>query len=145
MGRRLGELFGRDPPMLISKIDLVTLFLDSFLKPDSYDQVSLCQNSQFNGLDALSFNERIGHFRNGSVNYGSKSRCGTEWKPFKIMQGREKRSWSINRNHRSLEYPVLIRGGSACLFFGQTGVNGATFLPVLSIFRNFATMQRSKW
>ena len=126
--------------ILFSKIDLVTLFLDSFLKPDSYDQVSLCQNSQFNGLDALSFNERIGHFRNGSVNYGSKSRCGTEWKPFKIMQGREKRSWSINRNHRSLEYPVLIRGGPDCLFLGQTRAMAATFLPEVTNLRIFIEM-----
>ena len=35
--------------MLFSKIDLVTLFLDSLLIPDSYNQVTLGENSQFNG------------------------------------------------------------------------------------------------
>jgi len=35
--------------MLFSKIDLVTLFLDSLFKPDSYNQVILGENSKFNG------------------------------------------------------------------------------------------------
>jgi hypothetical protein len=33
------------------------------------------------------------------------------------------------RNLHSFEHSPLIRGGSACLFFGQTGVKGATLLP----------------
>jgi hypothetical protein len=30
-----------------------------------------------------------------------------------------------------LGYSVLIHGGSACLFLGQAGVNGATLLAVM--------------
>jgi hypothetical protein len=74
----------------------------------------------------------------GGSDYGPKSICGKEWNPFEIGQGREKRSWSINRNHQSLGYSVLIRGGSACLFLGQMGIKGATFLSVLVIVQNRA-------
>ena len=56
--------------------------------------------------------------------------------PFEIVQGREKRSWSIHRNHRSLGYPVLIPEGPPCPFLGQTGGQGATFLK--SLFLNLA-------
>ena len=69
------------------------------------------------------------HFTGSSVDYGPKSIRGTEWNPFEIVQGRKKRSWSINRNHQSLGYSVLIRGGPACLFLGQAGGQAATFLP----------------
>ena len=68
-------------------------------------------------------------FRGGSVDCGLNSVCGTERDPFDTAQCGEKKSWSMNRNHQSLGYSVLIRGWSACLFLGQIGVNGATFLP----------------
>jgi hypothetical protein len=70
-------------------------------------------------------------FRDGSVDYDPKSICGTEWNLFEIMQDRNKGFRSINRNHQSFGFLALIRGGSACLFLGQTGVKGATFLPVI--------------
>jgi len=64
----------------------------------------------------------------GSVDYGPKSICSMERNPFDIVQSRDKRFWSINRNQQSLEYSMLIRGGSTCLFLGQTGDQDATFL-----------------
>ena len=59
-------------------------------------------------------------FEGDSVDYGAKPRCCTEWKHFEIMQGGEKRSWSINRKLHFLGHSLLIRSGSACLFLRQS-------------------------
>ena len=96
----------------------------------TYGQLSLCLMLLWNGFGGSPppyKNPAI--FKGSSVDYGSKSTCGTEWKLFEIIQDRNKGFGSINRNHQSFGYSALIRGVSARLFLRQRGVKGATFLP----------------
>jgi hypothetical protein len=46
--------------------------------------------------------------RGGSVDYGLKSMCGTEWNLFEIMQDRNKGFWSINRRTKPLRGRLSI-------------------------------------
>jgi hypothetical protein len=71
------------------------------------------------------------NFKGGSVDYGPKSICGTEWNLFEIMQDRNKGFWSINRNHQSFGYSSLIQGGFTCLIFRQPRVHDAMLFPVI--------------
>jgi hypothetical protein len=106
---------------LFPKLDLIALLVDSSFGSAIYVH-GVFSSISFRGVNnnLVPPTRDTPIFKGRPGDYGPKSRCGTEWNPFEVLESREKTPWRINRNHQSLRHSVLISGGSACLFLGQS-------------------------
>jgi hypothetical protein len=85
------------------------------------------------------------YFDGDTADYGPKSICGTEWNPFEIVQGREKRSWSINRNHQSSGFVPIKLTRDGCLKFRHQGNAYTTLLPEMLSVQFCAGIRDYEW
>ena len=99
---------------------MATLFFDSSFGSGIYNQVSLFFISPWEVSDDLIFpRKNPAILRGSSVDYGLKSICGSEWKPFRETQAGNTISTIVNTNLRSSGYAPMFFRSLACLICGH--------------------------